>query len=323
MQRNRSRPKRITKNRTIRRLIIFMKRLVLPGFEGVPFYTVMSLFVESLVNGIIFQRAAAMTYRIFIALIPMLMALFAAISFLDESLRIELLNLIESIVPGYTWPAVSGIITDVVMKRNGLLLYSSFGLGLYMTVLCVNSIITSLNITYFKIQARSLPRQLLVSLIMTICFGLLIILGISISVLASLAVSKLQISFFGSEALYAWSIKIVKWLLMLILVYIFLSILFYFAPANKKYFRFFSAGSTFSTISLIILLYALNIYFYYFPTYNLIYGSIGAIFAINLWIYWSSIFILGGFDLNVSIHIAKDKKMSVKKRVEEKQAIGD
>lgn len=304
--------KTLTKNRTIRRLIIYLKRLVLPGFESVPFYSVMSFFVESLVNGIIFQRAAAMTYRILIAFIPMLMALFAAISFLDESLRIELLHLIETIVPDYTWPAVSGVITDVVMNRNGLLLYSSFGIGLYMAVLCMSSIITSLNITYFKIATRSVLRQLGTSLILTVCFGIILILGVSIFVGASLVINKLNITFFGSEAIYAWTVKILKWILLLVLVYILLSTLFYFAPANKKHFRLFSAGSTFSTIALVILLYALNVYFYYFPTYNVIYGSIGALFAISLWIYWSSIIILVGFDLNVSIYIAREKHQKEK-----------
>ncbi|MDL2296499.1 YihY/virulence factor BrkB family protein [Bacteroidales bacterium OttesenSCG-928-B11] len=300
------------KSRKMRRFIIAVKRMVLPGFEGVPFLTVMNFFWESLVKGIIFQRAAAMTYRIFIALIPMLMALFAAISFLNEAIRIELLNFIQAIVPDYTWPAISGVITEVVMNKNGMLLYSSFALGLYMTVLCMNSIITSLNITYFKIQMRTVPKQLLVSLLMTLCFGIIIILVIAIFIGASLAVNHLNITFFGSEMLYFWTIRILKWVLILVLVYTLLSILFYFAPANKKYFRFFSAGATFSTLGLVILLTALNTYFYYFPTYNLIYGSIGALFAINLWLYWSCIIILIGFDLNVSIFAAKEKRKTGK-----------
>lgn len=306
--RRKRRPHLLTKNRTIRRIIIFFKRLVLPGFEGVPFFSVMTFLIESLVNGIIFQRAAAMTYRVFMALIPMLMALFAAISFLNESLRLELLGFIEAFVPDYTWPAISGVITEVVMNKNGLLLYSSFGLGLTMTVLCINSIITSLNITYFKIQARSILRQLWASLVLTVCFGIILILVIATMVGASLAINKLNVTFFGSEVIYAWTIKILKWILMVVLIYIFLSILYYFAPANKKYFRFFSAGSTFSTIALVVLLYALNIYFFYFPTYNVIYGSIGALFAINLWLYWSSTIVLIGFDLNVSIYVAREKR---------------
>lgn len=298
---------RLSHSKAVRKLHVFFRRLVLPGFEGIPFLVVMKFFVESLVKGIIFQRAAAMTYRIFIAIIPMFMALFAAISFLDESIRIQLMDFIQSMVPEYTWPAIFDMIEGVVMKQNGVLLYSSFLLGLYLTVLCINSIMTSLNITYFKIQARSVPRQLLVSLGLTLAFGVVIIVAIAIFIGASVMINYINDNVFGTQVLYTYVIRIVKWILLLILAYLLISILFYFAPANKKYFRFFSAGSTFSTIMLIILLYALNIYFYWFPTYNIIYGSIGALFAIMLWLYWSSIIILIGFDLNVSIYMAKQK----------------
>lgn len=299
--------RKVSQNKTFRRIYKFFNKLVLPGFQGVPFLEVMRFFIESLFKGILFQRAAAMTYRLFISIIPLLMALFAAISFLDESLRLQLLDLIQSMVPDYTWPAISGIISGVIMKQNGALLYSSFGIGLYLTLLSLNSIVATLNITYFKIQTRNLFQQLLVSLILLVVMGVIIILGIGIFIGASYAINYINSNIEVPPAIYSFSIASLKWILLAVLAYICISSLFYVAPVNKKNFKFFSAGSTFSTVMLIILLYALNFYFYYFPTYNLIYGSIGALFAILLWIYWSSTIILIGFDLNVSIFVAKQK----------------
>jgi membrane protein len=308
--------KNFMQSRFLRRLNVFARRLILPGFEKIPFIIVMKYFVESMVKGFIFQRASAMTYRIFIAIIPMFMALFAAISFLDESIRLQLMSFIQSIVPNYTWPAVKEMISTVIMKQNGLLLYTSFGMGLWMTVLCTNSIITSLNITYFNVPQRRLFSQLWVAFLMTLAFGFTIILSISIFVGASYAISYLNIKILGSEYIYVWAVKILKWLMMLVLIYGMISFLFYFAPADKKYFRLFSAGSTFSTVMLVLLLYCLNIYFSLFPTYNVIYGSIGALFAIMLWLYWSSTIILFGFDLNVSIYVARRKLEADKKSIE-------
>jgi len=299
--------RKASQNNTLRRIYKFFNKLVLPGFQGVPFLEVMRFFIESLFKGILFQRAAAMTYRLFISIIPLLMALFAAISFLDESIRLELLDLIQSMVPDYTWPAISGMISGVIMKQNGALLYSSFGIGIYLTLLSLNSIVATLNITYFKIQTRNLFQQLLVSLILLIVIGVIIILGIGIFIGTSYAINYINNTIEVPPAIYSFSIAALKWILLAVLAYISISSLFYVAPLNKKNFKFFSAGSTFSTVMLIILLYALNFYFYYFPTYNLIYGSIGALFAILLWIYWSSTIILIGFDLNVSIYVAKQK----------------
>ena len=59
---------------------------------------------------------------------------------------------------------------------------------------------------------------------------------------------------------------------------------------------------------MVLLLWVLNVYFSNFSNYNLIYGSLGALFAIMLWINWSSLIFLIGFDLNVSIAKAKQEK---------------
>ena len=298
---------KINRNRQIKKLKAIAFRLVIPGFEKIPFLTVMRFFIESLVKGILFQRAAAMAYRIFIALIPMMMAIFAAISFLDESIRIQLMEFIETLVPDYTLPAISNVISGVLLKQNGMLFYTSFGIGLYLSILMMNAVITSLNITYFKIQMRNLLKQLMVSAIMVIVFFLAIIVAVAIFVGTSYVLQRIEIELLGSAVLFKYTIAFFKWIFLFILAYLFLSALFYFAPVNKKYFRFFSAGSTLATISLIILFYALNFYFYHFPTYNLIYGSLGALFAIIITIYWSCLVVLIGFDLNISIFIAKQK----------------
>ena len=292
----------------INRLLHFCQKLVLPGFQGVPLWNVMKFFFESLVKGILFQRAAAMTYRIFVALIPMLLALFSVISFLGEDLKISLLVFIESIVPDMAWPAIEKTITGVIMVNNGPLLYFSIAMGIYLTLLSMNAIINTLNITYFNLKRQKLFKQLAVSLALVIVFGIVIILALGIFIGNSYLIRFINAQFFDSPTFLLFSISVCKWLLTAIIVYLFLSTLFYIAPVDKKYFRFFSAGSTFATIALIIILYALNIYFSNFSAYNLIYGSIGALLVILLWIYWSSAIILIGFDLNVSIYVAQQEQ---------------
>ena len=116
--------------------------------------------------------------------------------------------------------------------------------------------------------------------------------------------------FFGEMSLSANNLSLNLFDFGFILMYLLLSALFYFAPYKKKYFKFFSAGSTFSTIMLVVLLKGLNYYFANFTSYNLVYGSIGAILLILIWINWSCVTVLIGFDLNVSIAIAQQKRIN-------------
>lgn len=285
--------------------IAFFNRITIPGFQGVPIGTVMNFFVESLSKGILFHRAAAMTYRIFIALIPILMTLFAGISFLGEDVRLTILEFMESIVPNYVWPAISDMITEVVMKQNGTLLWFSFGFGLVFAIVCVNAVINIMNTTYYQSRRRPFLKQLrVVLLILTLCF-LIILLAAAVFLGASFGFSYLDSHIFQSPQLLMTTLSLVKWTLLFFLVYLFISLFYYWAPADRKDYRFFSAGSTFASIAMLLVLAVMNYYFANFSNYNLLYGSLGAILAILLWLYWNAMFILIGFDLNICIVQAK------------------
>jgi membrane protein len=73
---------------------------------------------------------------------------------------------------------------------------------------------------------------------------------------------------------------------------------------KKKVWRFFSAGSTFSTVFSILLSWGFAFYVNNFALYNSLYGSIGTLIIILLWIYFNSFVILIGFELNASIQQA-------------------
>jgi len=311
---------KFTQHPLVHKIIKFMKRLVLPGFQKIPFWDVMKFFGESLVRGIFFQRAAAMTYYIFTALIPLFMALIALLSFVGPQLQIYLLDFMQGAVPEYLWPAVSKIVTGLISRQSGAVLYLSLSLGIYLTFLSVNAIVTTLNISYYDIEQRRAIKQLPISFTMVVVFLTVIIAACGIFIGASLLVNYLSVSVFSSAIVYHYGIAFIKWVLLFILLYLFLAALFYFAPYNKKYFKFLSTGALFSTILLIILLYAVNYYFSHFSRYNLVYGSIGALLLIMMWIYWSCMAILIGFDLNVSISIAHNKRKNEHDKLKIKSA---
>ncbi|MBO4646269.1 MAG: YihY/virulence factor BrkB family protein [Bacteroidales bacterium] len=296
---------KLLKNKKIASLVNFFNKVTLPGFQGMPIGKVMAFFHKSVANGLILHRAAAMTYRIFISLIPLLIALFSALSFFGIGIRNTISNFIESIVPTYVWPAISDMISDVLNKQHGTLFSFSFVFGIYFTAISINSIINILNANYFTRKRKKIASQLkTVALIMAIGLGV-ILLAASIFIGASAGARYLDSRLFHSNSLLYFTIHLLKWLLLFLLVYVFISLIYYLAPLNRKEYRFFSAGSTFATFAMVLVLGILNFYFANFGNYNALYGSLGAIFAILLWLYWNSIFIIFGYDLNISIVTAK------------------
>jgi membrane protein len=83
-----------------------------------------------------------------------------------------------------------------------------------------------------------------------------------------------------------------------------ISFIYYLAPAKASKFRFISAGSTLATVLALGASIGFNFYVQNFSSYNALYGSIGTLLIVLVWIYFNSIILLIGFELNASIYSA-------------------
>lgn len=299
------------------KLVAKSKVISLPGLQKVPLYDVMRFFGQSMSKGVVFQRAAAITYRVFIAVVPMIIALFSAIAFLGEDFRNTLISLLQSVVPPYAWPAVEGVITDVVMRQNGTLSSLMFVIGVYFTIVCIMGIMAAMTTSYFNEDKRNFLEQIKLSgTLMMLTFIIIVFVAIFF-IMASVAIDYVETHFIDNPSLYSFIVNFLKWLLIFTAVYFLISIFYYLTPVKRGNYRFFSAGSSTCTLLLVILLWIMNIYFSNFTNYNLIYGSLGALFAILLWINWSATIFLICFDLNVSIAKAKSENKQLSDHLEE------
>lgn len=297
------------------------RSLVLPGFQHVPLLTVMRLFGKSLVKGILFQRAAAMTYRFFIAVIPMAMALFSIFSFMGESMQQHMLNAFEYVIPHYAWPVANQMITEVLSRQSSSLVWIFLAMGLYFSVIAINSFLNSLRSSYYEVPTRNLFKQLFVSLQIFLIFVAAVCAIILIFVLTSRLLKYIDTYTLHNAVLYSNAVSVLRWLLIFSAIYFLISMLYYFVPADKQNYRFFSAGSSVATILLVLLLGVVDFYFSDFADYNFIFGSMGALIAVLLWIYWDAIVILACFDLNVSIAEAKKNTQQTTDKHEDKGSV--
>jgi len=96
-----------------------------------------------------------------------------------------------------------------------------------------------------------------------------------------------------------------RWIIVFALFYFAISFLYYFGPAKRKSWNFFSAGSSVATLMIILSSVAFSIYVTHFSRYNAIYGSIGTIVIIMLYFQLNSFILLLGFELNASIRKGK------------------
>ena len=102
-----------------------------------------------------------------------------------------------------------------------------------------------------------------------------------------------------------------QWFIILALCIISVSVVYYFAPAKRTHMGFISTGSVLATALLLLTSAGFGYYLSNFSNYNALYGSIGTLIAILVWLNLNATILILGFELNLSIqaaHEVKDKK---------------
>jgi membrane protein len=93
----------------------------------------------------------------------------------------------------------------------------------------------------------------------------------------------------------------VRWIVIILLFFLTISFIYRHAPAVHKKWKLINPGSILATFMMIACTMGFSYYVVNFGNYNKLYGSIGTILILMLLIYFNSLVLLIGFELNVSI----------------------
>ena len=284
------------------------KKISLPIFEDVPLYDVGLFFWKGIENGSITTRASAIAFNIILAIFPAIIFIFTLIPYVPiENFQSELLGLIESVVPQNAFEAISSTVEDIIIRPHGGLLSFGFFFALIFSTNGVDSLISAFNATVHEIDTRSWWNQRMVSLALVIILTLLMAVGIALIVFGQAALNFLVERHILIKDFTYYLLRAGKWLVICALFFFTYAFLFYYAPARKSKFRFISAGVSLTAILSIITSLGFSFYINNFGRYNKLYGSIGTLLVVMLWIYFNAVILLVGFELNVSIANARKK----------------
>ena len=288
--------------------IIQIARRIKPiGFAGLSLYDVAIFFWKGLMEGAITTRASSLAFNFFLAFFPSIIVFFTLIPYIPiEGLQETLMELLAVVLPPSTNEITFITLDDIINNPRGGLLSLGFILALYFSTNGINSLIEAFNSSYHIREIRPLIQQRILSLGLTLLLSVMLIIAIGLIIFGTVVVNYLvENAIITSSA--ADLIIYGKWMVMLTMLFFGISILFHLGPALKSKWKLFTPGSIFATIFIIITSVGFNYYINNFSQYNKIYGSIGTLMIILLWMYFNSIILLTGFELNASISNAKQR----------------
>lgn len=284
------------------------RKVRVPGFSGLNLYDVASFYFRGLFEGAITTRAGSISWSFFLATFPAIIFFFNLIPYLPiEGFQEEIFIILEEVLPPTTYDLIAGTIHDILNNRRGDLLSFTFIATIFFATNGTLSLISNVSITFHQIESRAFWQQYIAALFITIFLGLLLIIAVA-AILLSSDITEWLI---GKEYLPESSsilIQVARYLILLIVVLTAISVIFSYGATKKKEWSFLSPGSILATLLIVVSSYLFGFYVDNFANYNTLYGSIGALPVIMLWIYINSLSIVVGFELNASIVNAKMKK---------------
>lgn len=295
--------------RWVRLLRLWGQKIVLPGFEGVSLYSALNMFVRALFYGSLSQRAAAIAFSFFLAIFPLILFAFTLIPYLPfEHLDIKVLHLLSDTVPPAVFDLIKNLVTDIVERSQFGLLSFGFILAFFFATNGFKAIIGAFNTSIHIKEGRNFWQMQWISLVLLIITTIFTVLAIALMTFYQVFLNYfIELGYLQSNWVY-YLIIAGNWIIQIALIYFTFSLIYFFAPHTKgTRYKIFSAGASFATLLFIISFLLFNYYAANFARYNALYGSIGTLILLMLWIYFSAFVLLIGFELNASIKSGKMK----------------
>ncbi len=245
--------------------------------------------------------AAGVAFFGMFAIFPGIAAVIAIFGLLaDPAVVSEQLSLMEDIIPPDAYGLFAGQIDRLLTARTDTLGWAtvvSISLALWSSRAGVAALMGGLNAIAGTPPCNGI-MQAIVALGLTICLVSLAIVALLMVVVAPVVLAFLPIA--GSTA---WLLEGLRWIIALSVLLLGLGLLYRFGPARRgDRGRWFTVGAVTVVILWIAASAGLSYYLTNFASYNEVYGSIGAVIGLLLWLYVSAYLILLGAALNTQVH---------------------
>lgn len=295
------------------KVISISRHLILPGFEGMPLYDVASFFIKGIQKSSIIIRANSLSFTFLMSIFPAILFFFTLIAYIPiDNLHATIMETLKQAFPESAYLTIKNTIEDILKRQNTGLLSIGFLLTIYFATNGMIGLIKSFNQTSHTIESRSTFKLHLTAISLIFIVTIIIILSVSLLIFTSFAIKYFVSKGILTSELTIYLYSAGKWIIIFIMVLSMISFMYYLAPAKERYFKFISAGSTLATILALVFMFGFKYYIEHFSRYNKLYGSIGTLIVLMLWINLNALVLLIGYELNASIHDAKMQKKTGK-----------
>jgi membrane protein len=290
----------------LKQAVAFLKKIKLKSSENFSLYHLLEMYLTGIIKGALTYRASAISFSFFMAIFPFLLFVLNLIPYVPiANFQVQFQSFIESLLPPQTAGFFIPIYEDIATNRRGGFLSSVFILSIFLMANGIQAVFGGFQTSYHINSSRTLVKQYTAAIGVAIILALFLL--ISVAAFIYIEVYVIQNLDEHGYINYKNSIAIARYFFFIAVIYMITAILYYFGTKEGRESSFFSPGALLTTILVILNTYLFGIYIENFSTYNELYGSIGALLILMLYIWLNSTILLLGFELNAALGSLKRK----------------
>lgn len=291
--------------------VAISSRARLPGFQGMTIYDLWETYSVGIVQGAFSLRASAISYSFFMAIFPFILFMLNLIPFVPvANFQVEFLEFINGLLPVQAAGSFDSIFREIALQENTGLLTISFVTSLFFMSNGINAIFNGFERSYHSSFNRGMLRQYAIAVCVSLILSLFLLISVVLFGVVGVWISDLRAQDFMTQSSTEVGLILLRYVSIIIMLYLFVSTLYFTGTKEGRQTKFFSIGSLVTTTLILISSYLYGIYIDNFASYNEIYGSIGALLILMIYIWLTANVLLLGYELNASIRSLKARNLN-------------
>ncbi|HEY4327714.1 MAG TPA: YihY/virulence factor BrkB family protein [Mucilaginibacter sp.] len=286
--------------------VAWSKFYSLPGFYPLSLHEVVAFFFREIQERTLLNRASSLAFNFMLAFFPATIFLFTLIPFIPvKNFQGQLLTTISTILPRNAYLTFQATIEDIVRHHNVKLLSLGFISALYFATNGISNLMQAFNRSSLIVEKRSWLKRRRIALTLTVVISISLLVAVTILIAGETMITYIRHQVGSRGHFWIYLITFSRWIIVISIFFVSISLLYRYGPANKQKWKFFSMGSIIATLLAILTSQGFSYYINNFSAYNKLYGSIGTLIILMLWLYLNSLILLIGFELNASLDFSK------------------
>lgn len=260
-------------------------------------------FIPKVTDNDTSERAASVAYSLILAVFPAVIFLFTLIPLIPiPDMEAQVMDFFSQVLPASTYDTVKTTIYDIISRPRGNVLSLGFLLALYAATNGILSLMMAFNSSHKTGERRGFLKTRLIALGLTIMLAFALFLAIAVLVVGGVIMDYLQRIQILDNVVVTTLLSIARYLVVFAVFVAAISVIYKFAPDIDMKWKFVNPGGVIASVLVVVTTYGFSFYVSNFGSYNKLYGSIGTLIVLMIWINLVCLLLIIGFDMNVALY---------------------